>query len=93
MNYEKWLDWDGQTVHIDGDAYLIRCRVVNAISPYPHSYVDVWAEMVDKDSPAYLTVKERVGGSWGISLLQFHTVEELDRLCDVEKQLIERELV
>ena len=86
--YAEWLEWDGRIVYIDQHAHRLSCKLRTARYPSPRSYVEVWAEMVDKQSPAYLERKAELGDHWGIDLLNFHCEEGLVRLCDVEQQLL-----
>lgn len=86
-----WLEWDGSIVNIDGSPYRLSCGLRKAIYPSPRQYVEVWAEMVDRTSTAYLETRARVGDHWGLSILQLHTYEDLERMCSVEQQLLDKQ--
>jgi hypothetical protein len=85
------LEWDGREVVINGELFVLQCRSREIRYPYPQLRIDVWATMKDRKSKAYRDVAKLCKDDWGYSILDMNTEQDLQRLCDIEAQLVRQD--
>lgn len=66
---ETWEKHDGKEVTIDGYKYILRVSVYNAVYPYEHKAISVYADPKNKDCKYYQDVKRELGDDWSTDVL------------------------
>ena len=68
-HYQKWLEHDGKVIVLDGIKHVLRVQTYHAIFPYEHDVITVHAEVKDKRSKYYQTLRHEFHDDWSTDIL------------------------
>ena len=74
--YQNWLDYDGQTVSIDGLKCVLKVRTQNSVYPRKQVTISVDADPVNKKSKKYLAIRSQLGDDWSTDVLSLGPEEQ-----------------
>jgi hypothetical protein len=80
--YTNWLEHDGKTVTIDGIKHKIKVSTFEAIYPYKHAAITVYATPVNRYSKYYREIKKELRDDWSTDVLS-----SLEMECEILSQL------
>jgi len=67
---EFWLEANGKVVEVQGKKYKIKVSSWQAIYPYKRYVISVDAEMVNKNDPEYIEIRQKLGDDWSTNVLE-----------------------
>jgi len=67
---EFWLEANGKIVKVQGKKYKIKVSFWQAIYPYKRYVISVDAEMINKDDPEYVKIRQDLGDDWSTDVLE-----------------------
>lgn len=83
---EFWLGFNGWKVNLNGVAHQIRASKHQAIYPYIHTDISVFAEPINKNIKTYQEMKHRLGDDWMTDILESASVLQDDILHQLRNQ-------
>lgn len=61
---DRWLPHNGKTVQVDGQRYRLEVSTVQAVYPYRHTSLSVYARPLNRNSKVYRQIRAELGDDW-----------------------------